>query len=254
MQQQSRMSSMQGKFLGCLVISAALALGACQNREEIGESQNGVVGDLLKPRIVDPTSLMLDDVRTAKNGVFCGRANIKNRSGAYVGWSRFVVSADRREIAFDDVANPAVKDAVQDVGNSKAYNNLYQNNCELTEQRAERLSKEAVLHGLQIKAEEKVALAKKATGMMQWASGKWITEGNTQLCDVPVGEILKSDGTFDFEGSLAGTGGTWTIDAEGNVIEKSSRWGTSRSVMKKISEGRALITREGRTQRFERCY
>lgn len=79
-----------------LPIIALLALGACgeQRAQELAAAQ-----------LIDPSSAQFRNVRrVANNGIsrVCGEINGKNRMGAYVGFTRFIVNPDTEFVQMDE--------------------------------------------------------------------------------------------------------------------------------------------------------
>lgn len=126
-------------WAGAAVISS---LSGCDDArtsraEADGRGGEAAVLEALRPKLVDPTSVLLDSL-VGTQGVTCGRLDAKARTGAYTGWTGFVLKHDILFIDFQ--RNPTAKESVD--GRSENYQPLFQEYCESQRERLDRTRKE----------------------------------------------------------------------------------------------------------------
>ena len=146
----------------------------------------------LKNVAVDPTSVIVSkDIRSAGEGI-CGKVNLKNRKGAYIGWTGFIFEPKQNAIYLDALSNPAVEDAYDKIDvPSNGLMVLFQRNCEGANQKRARIARETQ----ETADKEAKQLAEQVAQLHKWLAGKWLRADGPMNCNLDV-TIYQSDGTF----------------------------------------------------------
>ena len=251
-------------LLPLLMLIGAWACSAPESTEEIA---NRKIGDLA----VDPTSVELSSLKSDDLDIICGRVNLRNTSGNYVGWAEFVIDVKADVVAIDAPPDSLIADAVQSSEVYPEFLNLFIEHCETVEQRDARLMSESEENARVLREAEEAAEAtrlaaaghehlERERGRRGWFSGKWMEIGNTEYCAFSYSPLFRPDGTFvaqDYWGRWEITENTVTRTPLGH---SSSNPDLARAVMtptvehyRRVSENVMESDIGGAMRRYERC-